>query len=198
MPVSAPNLLEYFFLLIFNVGECIYFLEYFCLCISVCFQSMSAIPAIFLFYAFLLETVLCVCDVRVRTIDLGCHLEWDCPDANPNTTYTVEAKTNGWVSSAHKEEAQKHMSVNDVEDVVYRRNESEKRRAEERWAHRWNSVWFSRKPQSNTIQAYCPKVDRLLLSPQAHCWFPLNQNWKRKWLTNVQAQFALYSFFFLI
>lgn len=90
------------------------------------------------------------------------------------------------------------VTMNDVEDVAYRRNESEKQRAVERWAERWNFVWFSRKPQSNTIQAYCPKADRLLLSPQAHCWFPLNQNWKRKWLTSVQAQFALYSLFFLL
>ncbi|KAK9971478.1 hypothetical protein ABG768_024843 [Culter alburnus] len=58
MPVTAPNLLEYFFLLIFNV-----------------------------------ETVLSVCDVRVHTIDLGCHLEWNCSDANPKTTYTVQTKT---------------------------------------------------------------------------------------------------------
>ncbi|KAK7170727.1 hypothetical protein R3I94_000812 [Phoxinus phoxinus] len=44
---------------------------------------------------FNVETVLSVCDVRVRTINLGCHLEWNCPDANPKTTYIVQTKTHG-------------------------------------------------------------------------------------------------------
>jgi len=61
-----------------------------------------------------------------------------------------------------------------VDDFVYRRNESEKQRAVERLTDRWNCVWFSRKPQSNTIRAYCPKAGGLMLSPQACCWFPLN------------------------
>ncbi|XP_056318780.1 uncharacterized protein si:dkeyp-75h12.7 [Danio aesculapii] len=41
-----------------------------------------------------LESVLSVCDVKVQIIDFGCHLEWNCPDANPETTYTVSAKLN--------------------------------------------------------------------------------------------------------
>ncbi|KAI7814631.1 uncharacterized protein si:dkeyp-75h12.7 isoform X2 [Triplophysa rosa] len=40
-------------------------------------------------------SVLSVCDVRVRTVDFGCHLDWECPDATPHTTYTVQSKANG-------------------------------------------------------------------------------------------------------
>ncbi|KTF77461.1 hypothetical protein cypCar_00003150, partial [Cyprinus carpio] len=38
-------------------------------------------------------SVVSVCDIRVHTINFGCRLEWDCPDANPKTTYTVLSKT---------------------------------------------------------------------------------------------------------
>ncbi|XP_016131717.1 uncharacterized protein [Sinocyclocheilus grahami] len=41
------------------------------------------------------ESVVSVCDISVHTINFGCHLEWDCPDANPKTTYTVLSKTHG-------------------------------------------------------------------------------------------------------
>ncbi|XP_052458299.1 uncharacterized protein LOC128017120 [Carassius gibelio] len=41
------------------------------------------------------ESVVSVCDIRVHTINFGCHLEWDCPDASPKTTYTVLSKTHG-------------------------------------------------------------------------------------------------------
>ncbi|XP_056599663.1 uncharacterized protein si:dkeyp-75h12.7 isoform X3 [Triplophysa dalaica] len=40
-------------------------------------------------------SVLSVCDVRVRIVDFGCHLDWECPDDTPNTTYTVQRKENG-------------------------------------------------------------------------------------------------------
>ncbi|XP_051567417.1 uncharacterized protein si:dkeyp-75h12.7 [Myxocyprinus asiaticus] len=44
-----------------------------------------------------IECVLPVCKARVSTLDLGCQLEWKCPDANPKTTYTVQTKTS-WTS----------------------------------------------------------------------------------------------------
>ncbi|XP_040887737.1 uncharacterized protein si:dkeyp-75h12.7 [Toxotes jaculatrix] len=50
-----------------------------------------------------------VCYTAVESLDLGCLLRWDCPHASPNTTYTVQTKTQGgpwqdvswcvWVSS---------------------------------------------------------------------------------------------------
>ncbi|XP_045921748.1 uncharacterized protein si:dkeyp-75h12.7 [Micropterus dolomieu] len=50
-----------------------------------------------------------VCYTTVESLDLGCLLQWDCPHASPNTTYTVQTKTQGdpwqdvswcvWVSS---------------------------------------------------------------------------------------------------
>ncbi|XP_028420364.1 uncharacterized protein LOC114545941 isoform X1 [Perca flavescens] len=50
-----------------------------------------------------------VCYPAVESLDLGCLLRWDCPQASPNTTYTVQTKTQGgpwqdvpwcvWVSS---------------------------------------------------------------------------------------------------
>eukprot|EP00064_Thunnus_orientalis_P024026 superscaffoldBa00009761_g24295 len=50
-----------------------------------------------------------VCYTAVESLDLGCLLRWDCPYASPNTTYTVQTKTQGdpwqdvpwcvWVSS---------------------------------------------------------------------------------------------------
>ncbi|XP_068584242.1 interferon lambda receptor 1 [Cebidichthys violaceus] len=50
-----------------------------------------------------------VCYTAVESLDLGCLLQWDCPHASPNTTYTVQTKTQGdpwqdvpwcvWVSS---------------------------------------------------------------------------------------------------
>ncbi|CAJ1085998.1 uncharacterized protein si:dkeyp-75h12.7 [Xyrichtys novacula] len=50
-----------------------------------------------------------VCYTTVESLDLGCLLRWDCPHASPNTTYTVQTKTQGdpwqdvswcvWVSS---------------------------------------------------------------------------------------------------
>ncbi|KAM3590895.1 uncharacterized protein V6R79_018491 [Siganus canaliculatus] len=50
-----------------------------------------------------------VCHTAVESLDLGCLLRWDCPRASPNTTYTVQTKTQGdpwqdvswcvWVSS---------------------------------------------------------------------------------------------------
>ncbi|XP_051231428.1 uncharacterized protein si:dkeyp-75h12.7 [Dicentrarchus labrax] len=50
-----------------------------------------------------------VCYTAVESLDLGCLLRWDCPNASPNTTYTVQTKTQGdpwqdvpwcvWVSS---------------------------------------------------------------------------------------------------
>ncbi|XP_027134984.1 uncharacterized protein LOC113745838 [Larimichthys crocea] len=50
-----------------------------------------------------------VCYTAVETLDLGCLLRWDCPHASPNTTYTVQTKTQGdpwqdvswciWISS---------------------------------------------------------------------------------------------------
>lgn len=103
MPVTALNLLEYFFLLMFNVGECIFLyffvsLEfcrpYVCLWFHVCDMGYTGATCS-CFHTFHLETVLSVCDVRVSTIDFGCHLEWNCPDANPKTTYTVQTKTRG-------------------------------------------------------------------------------------------------------
>lgn len=36
-----------------------------------------------------------VCYTTVESLDLGCLLQWDCPDASPNTTYTVQTKTQG-------------------------------------------------------------------------------------------------------
>ncbi|XP_016409696.1 uncharacterized protein LOC107741478 [Sinocyclocheilus rhinocerous] len=46
-----------------------------------------------------IESAVSVCDIRVHTINFGCHLEWDCPDANPKTTYTVLSKHNtSWVN----------------------------------------------------------------------------------------------------
>lgn len=98
MPVTALNLLEYFFLLMFNVGECIFFLFLLhsvgtiCLWFHVCDMGYTGATCS-CFRVFHLETVLSVCDVRVSTIDFGCHLEWSCPDANPKTTYTVQTKT---------------------------------------------------------------------------------------------------------
>ncbi|XP_071315071.1 uncharacterized protein [Trachinotus anak] len=50
-----------------------------------------------------------VCYTAVESLDLGCLLRWDCPYASPNTTYTVQTKTQGdpwqdvswcvWISS---------------------------------------------------------------------------------------------------
>ncbi|XP_005944648.1 uncharacterized protein si:dkeyp-75h12.7 isoform X2 [Haplochromis burtoni] len=50
-----------------------------------------------------------VCYTAVESLDLGCLLQWDCPHASPNTTYTVQTKTQGdpwqdvpwciWISS---------------------------------------------------------------------------------------------------
>ncbi|KAI3376327.1 hypothetical protein L3Q82_016807 [Scortum barcoo] len=50
-----------------------------------------------------------VCYTAVESLDLGCLLRWDCPRASPNTTYTVQTKTQGdpwqdvswciWISS---------------------------------------------------------------------------------------------------
>ncbi|XP_061566384.1 uncharacterized protein si:dkeyp-75h12.7 [Cololabis saira] len=50
-----------------------------------------------------------VCHTAVESLDLGCLLRWDCPHASPNTTYTVQTKTQGdpwqdvpwcvWISS---------------------------------------------------------------------------------------------------
>ncbi|XP_050970011.1 uncharacterized protein si:dkeyp-75h12.7 [Labeo rohita] len=42
-----------------------------------------------------LESAVSVCNVTVHTLNFGCHLKWDCPDASPNTTYTVLSKTQG-------------------------------------------------------------------------------------------------------
>ncbi|XP_056884162.1 uncharacterized protein si:dkeyp-75h12.7 [Takifugu flavidus] len=36
-----------------------------------------------------------VCYTAVESLDLGCLLRWDCPHASPNTTYTVQTKTQG-------------------------------------------------------------------------------------------------------
>ncbi|KAM6908966.1 interferon lambda receptor 1 [Xenentodon cancila] len=36
-----------------------------------------------------------VCHTSVESLDLGCLLRWDCPHASPNTTYTVQTKTQG-------------------------------------------------------------------------------------------------------
>ncbi|XP_028999164.1 uncharacterized protein si:dkeyp-75h12.7 [Betta splendens] len=36
-----------------------------------------------------------VCYTAVESLDLGCLLQWDCPSASPNTTYTVQTKTQG-------------------------------------------------------------------------------------------------------
>lgn len=36
-----------------------------------------------------------VCNTVVESLDLGCLLRWDCPRASPNTTYTVQTKTQG-------------------------------------------------------------------------------------------------------
>ncbi|XP_059211520.1 uncharacterized protein si:dkeyp-75h12.7 [Centropristis striata] len=36
-----------------------------------------------------------VCSTTVESLDLGCLLRWDCPLASPNTTYTVQTKTQG-------------------------------------------------------------------------------------------------------
>lgn len=55
------------------------------------------------FHMFRLESAVSVCDIRVHTINFGCHLEWNCPDANPKTTYTVLSKTHGWVIYTQKE-----------------------------------------------------------------------------------------------
>ncbi|XP_065104792.1 uncharacterized protein [Paramisgurnus dabryanus] len=41
------------------------------------------------------ESVLALCEVRVRILNFGCHLDWECPDANPDTTYTVQSRTSG-------------------------------------------------------------------------------------------------------
>ncbi|XP_029310870.1 uncharacterized protein LOC115023774 [Cottoperca gobio] len=50
-----------------------------------------------------------VCYTAVESLDLRCLLRWDCPRASPNTTYTVQTKTQGdpwqdvpwcvWISS---------------------------------------------------------------------------------------------------
>ncbi|KAL3046270.1 hypothetical protein OYC64_004307 [Pagothenia borchgrevinki] len=50
-----------------------------------------------------------VCYAAVESLDLRCLLQWDCPHASPNTTYTVQTKTQGdpwqevpwcvWISS---------------------------------------------------------------------------------------------------
>ncbi|XP_059378161.1 uncharacterized protein si:dkeyp-75h12.7 isoform X2 [Carassius carassius] len=46
-----------------------------------------------------IESAVSVCDIRVHTINFGCHLEWDCPDADPKTTYTVWSKHGtSWVN----------------------------------------------------------------------------------------------------
>ncbi|KAF4111289.1 uncharacterized protein si:dkeyp-75h12.7 isoform X2 [Onychostoma macrolepis] len=47
-----------------------------------------------------IESAVSVCNIRVHTINFGCHLEWDCPDASPKTTYTVLSKTHGtsWIN----------------------------------------------------------------------------------------------------
>nr|XP_055055899.1 uncharacterized protein si:dkeyp-75h12.7 isoform X2 [Misgurnus anguillicaudatus] len=39
------------------------------------------------------ESVLALCEVRVRILNFGCHLDWECPDANPDTTYTVQTQS---------------------------------------------------------------------------------------------------------
>ncbi|KTG07333.1 hypothetical protein cypCar_00041130 [Cyprinus carpio] len=46
-----------------------------------------------------IESAVSVCDIRVHTINFGCHLEWNCLDANPKTTYTVLSKHGtSWVN----------------------------------------------------------------------------------------------------
>lgn len=57
---------------------------------------------------------------------------------------------------------------------------------------RGETVWFSRKPQREQSRLITPEPNMLLLSLQARCWFPLNYNWKRKWLTSAQVQFAFF------
>ncbi|XP_040037485.2 uncharacterized protein LOC120822143 isoform X1 [Gasterosteus aculeatus] len=36
-----------------------------------------------------------VCYTAVESLDLGCLLRWDCPHVSPNTTFTVQTKTQG-------------------------------------------------------------------------------------------------------
>lgn len=57
--------------------------------------SISLSASILVFRVNLPGSTAFVCYTTVESLDLGCLLQWDCPDASPNTTYTVQTKTQG-------------------------------------------------------------------------------------------------------
>lgn len=57
--------------------------------------SVSVLFLVYVFRANSPGSTGLVCSTAVESLDLGCLLRWDCPHASPNTTYTVQTKTQG-------------------------------------------------------------------------------------------------------
>lgn len=62
---------------------------------SQCASGVSASILVKVFRVNFPGSTALVCYTAVESMDLGCLLRWDCPDASPNTTYTVQTKTQG-------------------------------------------------------------------------------------------------------